>query len=361
VDQPADPPGLDLARLRAHLDAAAPGLARGPLSAQVIAGGKSNLSYTLTDGEHRWVLRRPPLGHVLATAHDMAREHRVMTALAPTPVPVPAMVLHCADPDVLGAPFYIMEFVDGAIYRKPADTSELDAERCDALAGALIDTLAELHELDPAEIGLADFGRPAGFLERQVRRWKTQLDASRSRPLPGADELHAALAAAVPEGGRPCLLHGDYRLDNVVVGPGDRIAAVLDWEMSALGDPLADLGLFLVYYSGTSAIPGNVVASAATPENAFPDGGRLVERYARRRPVDLSRLDWYVAFGFFKLAALAEGIHYRFAAGQTVGAGFDRIGEAVLPLIAGGAQALARDEASRRGGAVAARSTPPPA
>jgi aminoglycoside phosphotransferase (APT) family kinase protein len=348
VDQPADPPGLDLARLRVHLDTAAPGLVRGPLSAQVIAGGRSNLSYVLTDGEHRWVLRRPPLGHVLATAHDMGREHRVMTALAPTPVPVPATVLLCADPDVLGAPFYIMEFVDGAIYRSPADTRGLDADRCDAIAGALIDTLAELHELDPAEIGLADFGRPAGFLERQVRRWKTQLDASNSRPLPGADELHAALAAAVPESARPCLLHGDYRLDNVVVGSGDRIAAVLDWEMSALGDPLADLGLFLVYYSGVEAIPG-VVAAAATGETAFPAPERLVERYARRRPVDLSRLDWYVAFGFFKLAVIAEGIYYRFVAGQTVGAGFDRMGDAVLPLITAGTQALARDEASRRG------------
>ena len=342
MDQPADPPGLDLARLREYLDRAAPGLVAGALSAQVIVGGKSNLSYVLADGEHRWVLRRPPLGHVLATAHDMAREHRVMTALAPTPVPVPATVLHCADPEVLGAPFYIMEFVDGAIYRSPAETRGLDPARCEAIAGALIDTLAELHEVDPAEIGLADFGRPAGFLERQVRRWKTQLDASRSRGLPGADELHAALAAAVPEGGRPCLLHGDYRLDNVVVGAGDRIAAVLDWEMSALGDPLADLGLFLVYYSGVLSIPG-VVAAVATPESGFPEPARLVERYARRRPVDLSRLDWYVAFGFFKLAVIAEGIYYRFAAGQTVGAGFDRMGDAVLPLIAAGTEALARD------------------
>ena len=326
-----DLPGLDLAALRGWLDGALPELADGELSASLIAGGRSNLTYAVQDGTNRWVLRRPPLGHVLPTAHDMGREYRVLAALRPGPVPVPTPLAACADPEVIGAPFYLMEFVDGALLRTAEDLAGLGPERATVVAHALIDVLADLHEVDPAEIGLADFGRPAGFLERQVSRWKKQLDASYTRPLPGALELHAALAESIPSDGPPALVHGDYRLDNVLVGADDQIAAVLDWEMATLGDPLTDLGLFLVYWS-------EIVGTHA----ALPSGDQLIARYAARRKVDLSRLDWYVAFACFKLAVISEGIHARFAAGQTVGEGFERIGDGVLPLIGRGRALLDR-------------------
>ncbi len=337
-----DPPGLDAAALRSYLDSVVPGLVAGPLRAEIIAGGRSNLTYVVTDGVSTWVLRRPPLGHVLATAHDMGREYRVLSALRGTPVPVPTTILHCPDPSVIGAPFYLMEHVAGEVYRSAAQTAALGPDRVRALSGRLIDVLADLHAVDPAKVGLADFGRPEGFLERQVRRWRTQLDASRSRPLPGADDLAAALAARVPPSGAPAIVHGDYRLDNVLV-LDDRITAVLDWEMATLGDPLTDLGLFLVYWDGLASLPGNAVSSAVHPDLGFPPGAELVARYAERTGADVDRLGWYLAFGYFKLAVIAEGIHYRYVHGQTVGAGFDRMGDLVYPLLASGLAAVRED------------------
>jgi aminoglycoside phosphotransferase (APT) family kinase protein len=336
-------PGLDIGRLRDYLDREHPGLRDGDLRAELISGGKSNLTYALRDDSHRWVLRRPPLGHVLRTAHDMGREHRVISALAPTAVPVPATVLLCADPEVIGAPFYVMEFVDGTIYRAAAQTATLGQERARTLSYTLVDVLADLHEVDPAAVGLGDFGHPAGYLERQVRRWKGQLDASRSRDLPGIDELHARLAKSAPAESGAGVVHGDYRLDNVVVDAGGRVAAVLDWEMATLGDPLADLGLLLVYWDGLARIGGNAVATSVNPAAGFPAGGELAARYAQRRGADLTRLPWYTAFGFFKLAVIAEGIHYRFTRGQTVGAGFEQIGEIVPPLVAYGHATLSEE------------------
>ncbi|MBR7834279.1 phosphotransferase family protein [Actinospica durhamensis] len=252
MSNPIDPPGLDLNRLRAHLEQAAPGLLapNGELAAEVIPGGKSNLTYLVRDGAHRWVLRRPPLGHVLASAHDMAREFRVLTALAGTDVPVPKAMIACADPEVIGAPFYLMEFVDGTVL----SPGELDPGRASAIACALVDVLARLHAVEPAAIGLADFGRPTGYLERQLQRWSRQLEASYSRPLPAAASLRAALGTDIPRTSKTCLLHGDYRLENVLIGQHDQVAAVLDWEMSALGDPLADLALFLVYCAAPEVI-----------------------------------------------------------------------------------------------------------
>jgi aminoglycoside phosphotransferase (APT) family kinase protein len=267
----------------------------------------------------------------------------VLSGLAPTGVPVPGTIVLCQDPEILGAPFYVMEHVDGIVYRTPESAAGLGSDRAVATAHALIDVLADLHEVAPASAGLAEFGRPEGFLDRQLRRWRKQLDASLSRPLPGAEELHAALVDAVPASGPGCIVHGDYRLDNVMMGADDHVAAVLDWEMATLGDPLTDLGLFLVYWDGVNDIPGGVVTPVVTPGAGFPSGSELVARYAERRGTDLSRIDWYVAFGFFKLAVIAEGIYYRFAAGQTVCTGFDKIGDAVVPLITAGIAALARD------------------
>ncbi|GGO26008.1 phosphotransferase family protein [Micromonospora parathelypteridis] len=338
---PTSPAGLSLDRLAGYLAEHRPELAVGPLRANLIAGGKSNLTYLLSLGDREVVLRRPPLGHVLATAHDMAREFRVISALAPTEVPVPGALLLCTDPDVIGAPFYLMERMPGEVFRTRAQTDPLGDERRRALALAMMDTLAALHSVEPSTVGLSDFGRPEGYLARQVRRWGGQLDRSRSRPLPGIDELRDLLAATAPEGanaGR--IVHGDYRLDNLLAS-ADPVAvhAVLDWEMATLGDPLADLGLLLTYWDvlgGSDTAAGNPVADGLGPRAGFPTGSELIDRYARRSDVNVGPLHWHVALGCFKLAVICEGIHYRHTLGQTLGEGFDRIGEMVAPLVAHG-------------------------
>ncbi|MFI7022311.1 phosphotransferase family protein [Micromonospora sp. NPDC049900] len=336
------PAGLDLDRLGAYLASHRPESAGEPLRADLIAGGRSNLTYLVRVGGRDLVLRRPPLGHVLATAHDMAREFRVISALAGTDVPVPRALLLCADEDVLGAPFYLMERVPGEVYRSRAQTDRLDAGQRHDLAMAMMDTLATLHTVDPAAVGLADFGRPDGYLARQVRRWAGQLDRSRSRPLPGIDELRDRLAATARDStGTGRIVHGDYRLDNLLaaVEPATgsmSVTAVLDWEMATLGDPLADLGLLLTYWDvlGGGVVPvDNPVADGIGPRAGFPTGAELIDRYAARSDVDVGPLDWHVALGCFKLAVICEGIHYRHTLGQTLGEGFDTIGGMVAPLV----------------------------
>ncbi|HSX96987.1 MAG TPA: phosphotransferase family protein [Streptomyces sp.] len=335
---PDHPPGLDPDRLRALLDAERPGLVGGPLTGRLIEGGRSNLTYEVTDGTAKWVVRRPPLGHVLATAHDMRREHRVISALHATDVPVPCPVLFCDDEEVLGAPFYVMDFVEGTPYRTAEQLAPLGPERTRAAVLSLVDTLVELHGVDPTAVGLADFGRPEGFLDRQLRRWGKQLDASRNRELAGIDELHAALGRQLPHSPAPTVVHGDYRLDNVLLGHDDRIKAILDWEMSTLGDPLTDLGL-LVMYSVPLALPDSPVSTTAAAAG-HPDPAEIVERYAARSGRDVSSVSWYTAFAWFKLAVILEGIHYRYTLGQTVGRGFDRIGDLVPVFIAHGLTTL---------------------
>jgi aminoglycoside phosphotransferase (APT) family kinase protein len=330
-----DVPGLDLAALHAYFAAARPGAVRGPLRARVLAGGKSNLTYDVTDGHGHWVVRRPPLGHVLATAHDMAREYRVISALAGTEVPVPATYLLCEDPGVIGAPFYVMERVEGTAYRTAAQLRELGAQRTRVIAGRMVDTLAGLHAVDPAAVGLADFGRPQGFLARQVRRWKQQLDASRSRDLPGADELHAALAARIPAESDVAIVHGDFRLDNLLVCDGDRITAVLDWEMATLGDPLTDVALLLAYQRLAHLDTGYAVADAAIAPG-FPSPEQIIDSYTERSGRDLSHLGFHLGLAYFKIAVICEGIHYRYTLGQTLGEGFGSIGAATEPLILSG-------------------------
>ncbi|HET8641303.1 MAG TPA: phosphotransferase family protein [Pseudonocardiaceae bacterium] len=331
----ADPPGLDLAALRAYLDRERPGLVAGPLAAQLIAGGRSNLTYTVGDGAREWVLRRPPLGHVLATAHDMSREFRVMSALAGSNVPVPATVLLCQDEDVLGAPFYLMVKVEGTVFRTSEQVAAaLSRPQARELSFTLVDVLAELHAVDYEAVGLGDFGRPDGYLQRQVRRWRGQLDKSRSREVDGIDELHDTLAASVPASQRAAIVHGDFRLDNVIVDADRRVAAVLDWEMSTLGDPLADLGLMVVYWRTLMPLAG------ATEGNGFAAVDEVIAHYGARTGLDLSHVDWYVGFGFFKLAVVAEGIYYRYTLGKTVGDGFERYGELVPQLVRQGNEVL---------------------
>jgi aminoglycoside phosphotransferase (APT) family kinase protein len=295
----------------------------------------------VTDGVREWILRRPPLGHVLATAHDMVREYRVMSALQDTAVPVPRTFAICTDPAVLGADFYVMERCAGTPYRHAAELESLGPERTRTISERLVDTLATLHMVDPASVGLDDFGRSEGFLGRQVARWKRQLDASHTRDLPAADELHRSLEKSVPTESAAGIVHGDFRLDNVLVDHADQVAAVLDWEMATLGDPLTDLALMLVYFrldaeagDGSDA-PANVSAAPG-----FLDERAIIERYSRGSDRDLSGFGFYLGLASFKLAAILEGIHYRHLHGQTVGAGFDRIGEAIPPLLDAGLNAL---------------------
>jgi aminoglycoside phosphotransferase (APT) family kinase protein len=340
-DRPASPPGLDLERLAAWLPGVLP--SAGPeLSASLIPGGKSNLTYEVTDGVSTWILRRPPLGHVLATAHDMGREHRVMSALADTAVPVPEMLGLCTDPEVIGAPFYLMSRVAGTPYRTAAQLTALGPERTRVIAEGMIDTLAALHRVDPADVGLADFGKPEGFLTRQVNRWKKQLDASYCRDLPAAEELHRRLAADIPRESAAGVVHGDFRLDNLLVSDAtgrDEVAAVIDWEMATLGDPLTDLALMLVYYRFGKIAPGQAVTDAAEAPG-FPSEAETIARYSAGSARDLSRFGFYLGLACYKLAVILEGIHYRYLHGQTVGPGFDTVGPSIYPLLDMGLAAL---------------------
>jgi aminoglycoside phosphotransferase (APT) family kinase protein len=330
-------PGLDLDRLE-------PWFARevgpaGRLTARHVAGGKSNLTYEVTDGARTWIVRRPPLGHVLATAHDMAREHRVMSALADTDVPVPRTYALCEDQDVLGAPFYVMERVLGRPYRTAEELADLGPERTRVVAERMTDVLATLHRIDPADVGLADFGRPEGFLTRQVRRWHQQMRASHSRDLPAAEELHARLAEAVPETDRAGIVHGDYRLDNLLVDDADEVRAVLDWEMATLGDPLTDVALLVVYQRLSSLAPGGLISDVASAPG-YPSERELLDRYATTSGRPLDDLGFHLGLATYKLAAIVEGIHYRHVHGKTVGAGFERVGDLVDPLLEAGLTAL---------------------
>ena len=340
-------PGLDLPAVLGWLAGHAPDVIGPAPTAALIAGGRSNLTYLLDDGERRVVLRRPPLGHVLATAHDMTREHRIIGALAGTAVPVPRVLALCPDPAVSGAPFYLMSFVEGLVVRaQPVDPGPpLDQAAKHALAASMVAVLAQLHEVDVAEVGLTDFGRPEGFLGRQLRRWSSQLTASRSRELPGIDRLRDELSAGLPVSQAGGIVHGDYRLDNLVVAPPGTadefgVRAVLDWEMATLGDPLTDLGLLLAYWDTLSAMSTVAVGNVGSAQG-FPDGATLTGWYQDRRDLDLSALPWYQAFGLFKLAVILEGIHYRYQLGQTVGDDFGSLGAAGPHLVEAGLEVLA--------------------
>jgi aminoglycoside phosphotransferase (APT) family kinase protein len=332
-------PGVDLHALEGWLDEHHRGLRHGRLTGDVIAGGKSNLTYCISDGAHTWALRRPPLAHVLPTAHDMAREYRVISALAPTDVPVPKPVALCENADVLGAPFYLMRFVDGVVLDKPEVLARLDTAAAARCCELLVDTLVTLHDIEPDAVGLADFGRPEGFLSRQVRRWHAQWQASETEPRAELAQLVDRLAGDLPDQSAPGIVHGDYRLTNVMIDHQlDRIAAVVDWEMATVGDPLADVGLLVVYHD--LAADGSMVMPQLSPDRGFLPSAQLVERYRSRSSRNLDALAWYVAFGYFKLAVIAEGIHHRYLAGKTVGRGFDHFGPAVPMLLRRGLQAL---------------------
>jgi aminoglycoside phosphotransferase (APT) family kinase protein len=327
-------PGIDLERLLPWFQANVAPVSE--LSAELIGHGRSNLTYRVSGGGGHWVLRRPPLSHVQPTAHDMKREFRVISALKGTDVPVPEAIALCEDAEVNGAPFYVMEYVEGLV---PTDSAEV-ARRFDEgqrrrIGEELVDVLVRLHSIRPGDVGLDDFGRPQGYVERQVRRFTEQLELAKTRELPELEELARRLAAAMPPEADAGIVHGDYRLDNAILSDDGHIAAVLDWEMATLGDPLADVGLLMMYWADPetagASMPG-VASSTVTALPGFPTRDEARERYAERSGRDLSNLDFYIVLGHFKLAVILENMHARFLSGGTVGGGFEVIGQQVLVL-----------------------------
>jgi aminoglycoside phosphotransferase (APT) family kinase protein len=310
------PEGIDRAGVEAWFSENVDGV-RPPLSFERISGGHSNLTYGVRDaGGNRWALRRPPLGKGLGSAHDMGREHKVVTALAPTAVPVAPVAGLCEDESVNGAPFYVMEFVEGPILRglAEADAFPDEAERR-AIGERVADTLVAIHAVDPDAAGLGDLGRKEDYVARQLHRWQGQWEKSKTRELAAIDTVHERLAARIPAQGPATIVHGDYRLDNMILTPGGEVAAVVDWELCTLGDPLADVGLLMVYWPE----PGEELVALGQPATlapGFPSRDELRARYAERSGRDLSQLDFFVALGYWKLAIILEGVYARYAAGQ---------------------------------------------
>ena len=330
----AGPAGLDLAAVTPWLRARAG--VEPPLTASTVAGGRSNLTYIVTDARgHRVVVRRPPLHGVLESAHDVAREHRILTALADTEVPVPRCLGLEEDEALLGAPFYAMEYVEGVVARDShTAATELQPAARAASGPALIDVLVRLHSVDVDAVGLGTLARRDGYLERQLKRWHGQLERARTRDLPLLEEVHARLSAAVPTQGPATIVHGDYRLDNLLLDPvSGTVRAVLDWELTTLGDPLADLGLLLVYWAQPDD-PTSPLPDAPTLAEGFATREELTERYARASGRDVSGVGYHVAFGYWKLACILEGVHSRYVSGAYgEGAeGFEQLGELVIEL-----------------------------
>jgi aminoglycoside phosphotransferase (APT) family kinase protein len=322
-----------------HVDGVQP-----PLGFHLIAGGRSNLTYRVDDATGRaWVLRRPPLGSILPTAHDMGREYRIISALGPTPVPVPRAVGFCDDESVNDKPFYVMGYVEGHILRDAAIAKKVLDEKGRRTAGeSLVDVLAEIHAVDPDAVGLGELGRKEGYIERQLKRWHSQWEKSKTREIPAVDEVYDELLSTMPEQGPATIVHGDYRLDNTMLGDDGRIRAVLDWEICTLGDPLADIGLLCVYW----ADPGDELAallSAPTLLDGFPRRAEIAAHYAERSGRDLSRLDYYVAFGYWKLACILEGVYARYVAGHSGGdrGDFEAFADQVVRLAETAKQAVA--------------------
>lgn len=285
-----------------------------PFSFDLIVGGRSNLTFRVTGADgNRFVLRRPPTGHVLATAHDMAREHRIISAVGRTNVPVPTTLGVCTDESVNGAPFYVMEFVDGTVLDSPESAAALPVDRRRAASEHLVDVLAELHVADVDAIGLGDLARREGYIERQIKRWSTQWENSKQREIPAVEEVARHLAANVPEQHGVAIAHGDYRFGNCLVDTdAGRVAAVLDWELCTLGDPLADLGYLGVYWADAD---GESRANDPTGAGGFLTYDEVVARYASATGRDVSQIDYYVAFSSWRLAVISEGVYARYLHG----------------------------------------------
>lgn len=349
---PGAPEGIDAPRVTDWFLANIEGV-QAPLEFELIAGGRSNLTFLVTDaGGRRMVLRRPPISHVLASAHDMGREHRIISALHDTAVPVPDALGFCPDESVNGRPFYVMGFVDGHILRDSRRAEEILSEEQRRTAGQdLVDVLVAIHQVDVDAVGLGDLGRREAYIERQLKRWYGQFKQSQAqeeeggfgRPAPIVEEVYEALVARVPPQRGQGLVHGDYRLDNTMVGADGKVQAVLDWELCTLGEPLADLGTLHVYWSDRDDSPRGPL-TPTTALSGFPTRDELSARYAASSGQDISDLPYYVAFAYWRLACIIEGVYARYAAGAmgsdtSAAAGF---AQAVIHQAETARQALSR-------------------
>lgn len=323
--------GLDTTRLRAWLSSTLG--TDEDVTTRLLTGGRSNPTFALTVGSESWILRRPPFGLVLETAHDMGREYRVMAALVDTGVPVPRMIAFCDDSEVIGAPFYLMEKLEGITIGSRAEAESLTPDERSALAETFIRTVAALHSVDPDSVGLGDLGRPDGYLERQLRRWGRQWEQAHSRERPAVHEVLRALEATMPVSDLPGIVHGDVKLDNLMVdaqAPGTALG-LLDWEMSTLGDTLADVGLLWAMWDDSSR-PHHPLTQGITDLPGFPSADDAVQMYARQRGIEIETIRWYAALADIKLAIILEQIHMRRTASGS-SSGVDDVGAMVDPLL----------------------------
>jgi aminoglycoside phosphotransferase (APT) family kinase protein len=339
--------GIDVPNVTAWFEANIPG-ATPPLAFELIAGGRSNLTFKVTDAAgNAYALRRPPVSHVLPTAHDMSREYRIISALQDTPVPVAPSLGFTDDPAVNQAPFYVMGYVDGHVLRDaPTAEKVLDTAGRRRAGEHLVEVLAAIHAVDVDAVGLGELGRKEGYIERQLKRWYGQFQQSaalQERTVPLVDEMHEFLSARIPEQGPAAIVHGDYRLDNTMLDDAGNVTAVLDWEICTLGDPLADVGLLMVYW----AEPGDqhtALGNAPTTVDGFPSREEMKALYAERSGRDLSHIDFYISFGYWKLACILEGVFSRYAKGAGGGdrSGFEFFGEQVQLLAEASKDAASR-------------------
>lgn len=311
--------GIQQARLEAYFAAHVEG-AEPPLRFSLITGGRSNLTYLVEDAKGtKRVLRRPPMGAVLATAHDMGREHRILSGISGTRVPVPKTLALCRNESVNDAPFYVMEYVEGDVLVTAEMTgAKVPEAKRHALGMHVIEVLAHLHQIEPDDVGLGDLGRREAYLSRQLKRWQTQWEKSKTRELPMMDEAHALLEARMPEQKATAIVHGDFRLGNFLTNSAQgRIEAVLDWELCTLGDPLADVGYLMNDWNGpgdTEPTAGGSTQSATTC-GGFPNRKEILARYEELTGYSTKSVDYYRAFQYWRLAAIVEGVLSRYKQG----------------------------------------------
>jgi aminoglycoside phosphotransferase (APT) family kinase protein len=316
------PEGINAANVTGWFVAHVPEITT-PLDFTLIAGGRSNLTFRVEDAEGRaWALRRPPVHHVLPTAHDMVREHRLMHSLGPAGIPVPMTIGLCTDEAVNERPFFVMEFVDGHIVRSAPEAEQaFDVATRRAVGDHMADTLAALHAVDPESVGLGDLGRHEGYIERQLKRWRGQYEQMQVEGVDHGglvERVSDELAARVPKQQRTSVVHGDYRMDNVVLNDQGAVRAILDWEICTLGDPLADLGLLMVYWAEPADTMA-VLGLSPTTAPGFSTRAQILERYANASDLDLSGIGYYSAFGYWKLACILQGVYARYVAGAGAG------------------------------------------
>jgi aminoglycoside phosphotransferase (APT) family kinase protein len=336
------PPGIDVAAVGGWLADRLPEL-EPPLAFTRIGEGQSNLTFRVDDaGGRTLVLRRPPLGEILASAHDVVREHRILSALHPAAFPVPRTIGVCEDIDVTGAPFYAMEHVDGIVLGRAEDARKLDASVRAAAGRDIAATLARLHALDLDAVGLGDFRRPESLASRQLRRWRRQWEASKTRELADIDDVGDWLEARMPEERETVLLHGDYHLHNFVLAADGRLRAVLDWELCTAGDPLADVGQMVAYWNELRSTEGFFREPVAAGEG-FPDAAELAGLYAAAAGRDLDELAYWIAFAYWKIAIIVEGVYRRWLNDSANGSDAGSLAPAVVRLaaLAGDATATA--------------------